>query len=88
MVPLNCCSSSVAVHPECLPVELDVSDSFYDASDIGCMSYSRSIVVPKLGCVLGPRDQANQVTHFLDGSTIYGSTDQDALRLREGNGGE
>ncbi|OQV25326.1 Peroxidasin [Hypsibius exemplaris] len=87
MVPINCCTNSTLRHPECFPVDLDVVDSFYEESDIGCMSYTRSVIAPKLGCVLGPRDQANQVTHFLDGSTIYGSTDQDNKRLREGAGG-
>lgn len=29
----------------------------------------------------------NQVTHFLDGSAVYGSTEEEELELREGTGG-
>lgn len=35
----------------------------------------------------GPREQVNQVTAYLDGSTVYGSTEEELERLREGRGG-
>ncbi|GAV03930.1 hypothetical protein RvY_14293-2 [Ramazzottius varieornatus] len=88
MMPVNCCSVALADrHPECLAIEVDNADIFTGIADLGCMDYVRSAIVPKMGCALGPRDQVNQATHFLDGSTIYGSTDQDVSRLREFDGG-
>ena len=89
MTRVDCCSVAVADrHPECLPIEVDNADVFTGIADLGCMDYVRSAIVPKMGCVLGPRDQVNQATHFLDGSTIYGSTDQGVARLREFESGK
>ncbi|CAG7822546.1 unnamed protein product, partial [Allacma fusca] len=76
-VPLN------LSHPDCLPIDVPEYDVFFN--DTRCMEFIRSSPVPRPDCTLGPREQLNQLTSWLDGSVIYGSTDEDlkALRLFE-----
>ncbi len=51
-----------------------------------CQEYVRSAIGLKPGCALGPREQMNFATSFLDASAVYGSTPKSSedLRLLEG----
>ncbi|XP_033207455.1 uncharacterized protein LOC117167015 [Belonocnema kinseyi] len=69
-------------HPECFPIQAE--------NAIGCMEYSRSAPHPGTtleGCKLGPRQQINQASSYLDLSPIYGSSEETSGILREGIGG-
>jgi hypothetical protein len=79
---LPCCDHSSVLHPECAAFETASVDTAYGRS-ITCLPYSRSVPAPTTKCMLGPRQQANLATSFLDASTIYGSTDSRARALRE-----
>ena len=37
---------------------------------------------PRQDCSLGPRDQINQITSYIDASNVYGSTAEDTHQLR------
>ncbi|XP_023290618.1 uncharacterized protein LOC105700025 isoform X2 [Orussus abietinus] len=81
---LACCPPYTS-HPECFPVYVGPGDPVYDVSGSSCMEFVRSAPAPQ--CKIGPRQQFNQVSAFIDGSTIYGSDFYSANNIREGIGG-
>jgi len=46
------------------------------------MNFVRSRMAPRLDCSLGYADQMNALTHWIDGSNIYGSNKETANDLR------
>ncbi|KAL0130042.1 hypothetical protein PUN28_001968 [Cardiocondyla obscurior] len=80
---LKCCDVDYEnFHPECFPIRAE--------QPIGCMEYSRSAPHPGnslQGCKLGPRQQINQASSYLDLSPLYGSSEETANALRSGKDG-
>ncbi|XP_048512469.1 peroxidase-like isoform X2 [Athalia rosae] len=91
--PIFCCRSNGNflapryVHPDCLPISIPENDSIYGKDRIRCMNYVRSMPALRPDCTFGPTEQMNQVTHYLDGSTVYGSSLKASHRLRSFQGG-
>ncbi|XP_071454888.1 uncharacterized protein [Hetaerina americana] len=82
---ISCCTSdgmmaTENVNPACYPVVLSPEDPYYADYGITCMNFVRSAPAPI--CNLGSREQLNQITSFIDGSVIYGSSDEQAKHLR------
>ncbi|XP_043667765.1 peroxidase-like isoform X2 [Vespula pensylvanica] len=91
--PISCCRtdgntlSPRHIHPDCAPISVPDRDPVYGTQYVRCMNYVRSLAVLRSECTFGPLEQMNQVSHFLDGSTIYGSDLTKSRELREFQGG-
>ncbi|TGZ52073.1 Peroxidase [Temnothorax longispinosus] len=91
--PIFCCQpdgdtlSPRHVHPDCFPISVSDRDPVYGQHYVRCMNYVRSLPVLRSECTFGPVEQMNQVSHFLDGSTVYGSTMKKSRELRTFEGG-
>jgi hypothetical protein len=57
-------------------------DWFYSHYGVRCLEFVRSSPTSRVGCSLGPRDQINQVTSFIDASAVYGSSEKEEDDLR------
>ncbi|XP_025200669.1 lactoperoxidase isoform X2 [Melanaphis sacchari] len=80
---ISCCSSvnENVTHPECFPVIVHE-----DKNECGkCMEFVRSS--PASTCGFGPREQLNQASSYLDGSSVYGNTRKLQNDLRSWTGG-
>ncbi|XP_017300485.1 chorion peroxidase-like [Diaphorina citri] len=84
---ITCCGvQKDQQHPACYPVELKSGDDYYHKYNMTCMEFIRSSPAPS--CTLGPREQLNQVSSYLDASVVYGNTEELANRLRTFQKGE
>ncbi|XP_065332745.1 peroxidase-like [Cloeon dipterum] len=81
---ITCCNTEWQ-HPECYPVIIPPDDPLYGKYNLTCTDFVRSAPAPV--CTLGPRENLNQVTPFIDGSTIYGANKELESQVRAFSGG-
>ncbi|XP_043188890.1 peroxidasin homolog pxn-1-like [Amphibalanus amphitrite] len=88
---LNCrdCDSANRVHPECWPISVPQNDPYFPPVNVSsgrpfCIAFTRSLPGQQ---TLGPREQINQNTAYLDASHIYGQDQCEARSLRQFQGG-
>jgi len=70
---------------KCSPIRMFSNDPFWRGQKT-CMNFARSMSSPSLKCELQSREQLNQITHWIDGSNIYGSDVDEAMHLRGSRG--
>lgn len=80
---VDCCKSRNA--RGCWPMTVMPGDKFYGPLNVTCLNFIRSGACPT--CQLGPRQQTNKNTAFLDASHVYGNTQEQANELRAFVGG-
>lgn len=78
------CDAPRTVHPECNPFPIPPRDHFYPEVNVTsgerlCFPFMRSLPGQQ---TLGPREQINQNTAFLDASQIYGENNCICQKLR------
>ncbi|KAG8201538.1 hypothetical protein JTE90_011213 [Oedothorax gibbosus] len=76
------------MHPACMPIFVPDNDPYFREFGTYCMHFVRSIASPRSDCTFGPREQLNQVTAYIDGSSIYGSSEKRTQALRSFEGGK
>lgn len=84
--PIECCNNILPRHPECFSVPLGAGDPYFDDYNLTCMNFVRSAPAPTNR--LGPREQYNQASGFIDGSVVYGSTEEKVKSLRSFKDGQ
>lgn len=82
------CDSPQTVHPECSPFPVPAGDHYYPEINVTsgerlCFPFMRSLPGQQS---LGPRDQINQNTAFLDASQVYGENRCVSNKLRGSSG--
>lgn len=77
------------LHGQCYAIIIPYNDPVYSKANVRCLNFVRSTTDLDRGCSaqLKPAEQLTVVTHFLDLSLVYGSSDQVAANLRAGDGG-
>ncbi|KAK4295988.1 hypothetical protein Pmani_031488 [Petrolisthes manimaculis] len=92
MSDITCCSKGKQrdlreLHPDCMPILIPETDSFYSKFGQKCMEFVRSMPAVRPKCNFGPREQMNQITSYLDASNVYGSSLKEMRELRTFTGG-
>ncbi|XP_077546699.1 peroxidase-like [Haemaphysalis longicornis] len=77
---IDCCSAETRSSPRCFSFDIPPTDHFFGKYGEHCMNFPRSARCPL--CSLGPRQQMDSLTSFIDGSQVYGSSLDDSLKLR------
>ncbi len=77
------CQTSTPEQANCLPIEIPANDTEF--SHKKCLEFVRTLEVPSSGCRVGPREQLNQLTSWLDASHVYGSNMNDFDNIKDPN---
>lgn len=81
--PPKCCDiPQQCLHDDCFQIQIGADDESYSRIGQRCMEFVRSVPALQESCDLGHREQLSEVTHYLDLSTVYGSSTDKQNSLR------
>lgn len=78
------------LHPQCFPIEIPSDDGFFGPRGHTCMNFIRGRTVPPprtRECRFKHAEQINTLTHWIDGSTVYGQNQDEQNKLRSKRNG-
>ncbi|XP_045133044.1 chorion peroxidase-like [Portunus trituberculatus] len=82
---IDCCPEdpNTPLHPRCQPIDIS-GDPFFSRFRRKCMNFVRSMLAvgPAEACTFGFAEQLNQLTHWIDGSNVYGSDENEQRAVR------
>jgi len=91
----NCCDGAdgrvfppfIKDESRCFPIEVPKVDPIWGkfgsrGEDRTCMEFARAVFAPTLDCRTGKREQRNEITHWMDMSQVYGSSEEELEHLR------
>ncbi|XP_014783201.1 chorion peroxidase [Octopus bimaculoides] len=81
-IRVNCCQSENKNKTDCLPISVPTNDSFFSRKNITCLHFLRSTPTTSLSCNSDVRQQLNEATSYIDGSTVYGSSENTLQQVR------
>lgn len=79
--------SRIKDESRCFPIEVPRIDPIWGPRgsrgvDRTCMEFARAVIAPPLDCRAGQREQRNEITHWMDMSQLYGSSEEELEHLR------
>ncbi|KAJ6633147.1 Peroxidase [Pseudolycoriella hygida] len=91
---IQCCSqyytrrlSEEISHPACKPIDIPVNDPFYSQFKANCLNFVSSQTTFSNDCKVGPAQQSNSVSAFMDLTIVYGDDQATQNRLRSRQSG-
>ncbi|KAG8178618.1 hypothetical protein JTE90_014209 [Oedothorax gibbosus] len=81
---LRCCPVRKNNHPQCDPIIIEPGDPFFAQFNVTCLHNVRSAACGT--CALGPRQQVDEETVFIDASQLYGPNENISRSLRKFDG--
>ncbi|XP_063411145.1 myeloperoxidase-like [Mytilus trossulus] len=80
---IQCCGENAENSPDCFSLAIPSNDPYF-STDRQCLNFVRSRPGKLNDNLPGIREQINEVTSFLDGSVIYGSSEEQMKDLKMG----
>ncbi|XP_037027256.1 peroxidase-like [Bradysia coprophila] len=91
---IDCCASGRRVsddilHSACQPMDVPGDDNFYSEFNQRCLNFvSSQVIFSNENCKIGPAEQTNSVSSFLDLTIVYGDDKATENRLRSRKDGQ